>query len=272
MVDKAKAAQFRTYCLLILIAVTIAISGSFAYLSLDLNRLFSTDAGGEMLRFVLSFFPPALSSAFLAKTAASMLETLAVSAVGTLCAAVLGLGLALPASGLVGDALRTLSRLLLNLLRSIPELVWATLTVLAVGLGPFAGTLALALHTAGVLGRLFAEALENAPRTPAHALKEGGAPAALAFVYGTLPCVRLQFLAYILYRWETNIRMAAILGFVGAGGLGQMLYFELSLFHLPQACTVIIAMLALAALVDTASAVIRADRDSQKRHHIPPSC
>ncbi|WP_354682577.1 phosphonate ABC transporter, permease protein PhnE [Cupriavidus necator] len=257
MPDQTRAAQFCLSCLLTLIAVAIAVSGSFAYLSLDLGRLFSAEVAGEMLRFLVSFFPPELSSGFLARTGRSMLETLAVSAVGTLCAAVLGFGLALPASGMHGNALRTLSRFLLNLLRSIPELVWAALTVLAAGLGPLAGTLALALHTAGVLGRLFAEALENAPGVPARALTEGGAPSALAFMYGTLPGVLPQLLAYVLYRWETNIRMAAILGFVGAGGLGQMLYFELSLFRLPQACTVIIAMLVLAALVDAASAVMR---------------
>ena len=136
-------------------------------------------------------------------------------------------------------------------------MVWAALMVLAAGLGPFAGTLALAAHTSGVLGRLFAEALENAPRAPAGALVEAGATPAVAFLYGTLPLVFPQLLAYTLYRWEMNIRMAAILGFVGAGGLGQMLYYELSLFHQAQACTVIIAMLLLTALVDGLSATLR---------------
>jgi ABC-type phosphate/phosphonate transport system, permease component len=259
MANKTKAAQLCMSCLLTLIAVAAVVSASFAYLSLNLGRLFSMDAAGEMLRFLQSFFPPDLSAGFLARTARGMLETLAMSAVGTLCAAVLGLVLALPASGRHGAALKALSRLVLNLLRSVPELVWAVLTVLAVGLGPFAGTLALALHTAGVLGRLFAEALENAPAAPAQSLLATGVSPALAFLYGTLPCVQPQFLAYTLYRWETNIRMAAILGFVGAGGLGQMLYFELSLFHLAQACSVIIAMLVLAALVDAASAFMRRD-------------
>lgn len=244
-------------CVLTVIAVVAAVCGSFAYLSFDLGQLISMDAAGQMLRFVLSFFPPELSAAFLVRTAGSMLETFAVSAVGTLCAAILGFVLSLPASGLYGTALRVLSRFMLNLLRSIPELVWATLTVLAAGLGPFAGTLALALHTAGVLGRLFAETLENAPDAPARVLIEAGTSPALALAYGTLPWVQPQFLAYILYRWETNIRMAAVLGFVGAGGLGQMLYYELSLFHLPQACTVIAAMLALAAIVDATSAFLR---------------
>jgi phosphonate transport system permease protein len=108
-----------------------------------------------------------------------------------------------------------------------------------------------------VLGRLFAEALENAPPEPARALTESGATPALAFVYGTLPGVLPQLVAYSFYRWEMNIRMAAILGFVGAGGLGQMLYYALSLFHQSQACSVILAMLLLVLLVDGASALVR---------------
>jgi phosphonate transport system permease protein len=184
MANRAQAIQICMTCVLTVIAVAVAVSGSFACLSLDLGRLVSADAAGQMLHFLLSFFPPELSPGFLARTAGSMLETLAISAVGTLCAAILGFALALPASGLYGAALRALSRFLLNLLRSIPELVWATLTVLAAGLGPFAGALALALHAAGVLGRLFAEALENAPGAPARALAEAGTSPALAFVYG----------------------------------------------------------------------------------------
>ncbi|MDR0260335.1 MAG: ABC transporter permease subunit, partial [Comamonas sp.] len=152
---------------------------------------------------------------------------------------------------------RTPWNALLNLLRSVPELVWATITVLAVGLGPFAGALALALHTAGVLGRLYAEALQNTPAAPARALRLAGSSRLLAFCYGTLPAAAPQLLAYTLYRWEMNIRMAAILGFVGAGGLGQLLYFELSLFHYAQASTVIIAMLLLSMAVDWSSAALR---------------
>ena len=145
----------------------------------------------------------------------------------------------------------------LNLLRSVPELVWATLTALAVGLGPFAGALALAVHTAGVLGRLYAETLQNTPPTPRAALQLAGAGGGVAFLYGTLPAALPQLVAYTLYRWEMNIRMAAILGFVGAGGLGQLLYFKLSLFHYAQAATVIAAMVALSVAVDWGSAGLR---------------
>jgi phosphonate transport system permease protein len=210
-----------------------------------------------MFEFARRFFPPDLGMDFLRKIAAGALETLAISAVGTLLAALAGLALALPASGRFGGAPKALTRFFLNFLRSVPELVWAALMVLAAGLGPFAGTLALALHTTGVLGRLFAEALENAPPAAALALAESGAPAGVAFVYGTLPLITPQLLAYSLYRWEMNIRMATVLGFVGAGGLGQMLYYELSLLHEAQASTVIMAMLVLVVIVDAFSAWAR---------------
>jgi phosphonate transport system permease protein len=145
----------------------------------------------------------------------------------------------------------------LNVLRSVPELVWAALMVLAAGLGPFAGVLALALHTTGVLGRLFAETLQNAPASPEAALKAAGAPGVTAWAYGMLPIAVPQWLAYTLYRWEMNIRMAAVLGFVGAGGLGQMLYFHLSLFQQSRSATVLIAMFVLVFAVDGASARLR---------------
>jgi phosphonate transport system permease protein len=166
---------------------------------------------------------------------------------------VFGLLLALPAAGRFGWPLQSAARLLLNALRAIPELVWAALMVLAAGLGPNAGTLALALHTAGVLGRLFAEALENTPTAPAEAIRLQGGSQVAAFCYGTLPNLWPQLLAYCLYRWENNIRMASVLGFVGAGGLGQMLYVSLSLFQEAQASTVIIAMLVLVLGVDALS-------------------
>jgi phosphonate transport system permease protein len=242
---------------LVVILLLSAAWASFAYLALDLGQLFTVEAGSQMLKYVVSFFPPDVSGDYLAQTWRGTLETIAISAIGTLLAAVFGLMLALPASGRFGMVPRVSARLALNFLRSIPELVWAALMVFAAGLGPFAGTLALALHTTGVIGRLFAETLENAPPEPAQALRFSGSRPALAFLYGTLPGVIPQLVAYSLYRWEINIRMAAILGFVGAGGLGQMLYMSLSLFQQPQALTIILAMLALVALVDAASAWLR---------------
>ena len=251
------AAPTRLLGLATTLLVLAAVVASFGYLAVDWRALVTGDAPRLMLRFVAEFFPPDVSTPFLRKTVWAALETLAVSSLSTVLAALAGALLALPASGRFGIVARPAARFLLNLLRSMPELVWAALMVLAAGLGPFAGTLALALHTTGVLGRLFAETLENLPPAPERALREAGASATTAFAYGSLPLAAPQWLGYTLYRWEMNIRMAAVLGFVGAGGLGQMLYFHLSLFQQAQAMTVLLAMFVLVVGVDAASARLR---------------
>jgi AcrR family transcriptional regulator len=156
------AGDFCLSCVLTSGLLVAAVVASFAYLEIDFGALFAADSATAMARFAASFFPPDLAPDFLQKTAHGALQTFAVAMIGTLLAALAGLLLALPASGRHGIAAGRLSRFLLNLLRSVPELVWATLMVLAAGLGPFAGVLALALHTTGVLGRLFAEAMSSA--------------------------------------------------------------------------------------------------------------
>ncbi|GAD62481.1 phosphonate ABC transporter, permease protein PhnE [Aquipseudomonas alcaligenes] len=239
--------------LALLLAIVAAVVASFSYLGLDLAALGQADNLGHMADYAARFLQPDLSGGHLLAIGRGALETLAMSALGTLLAALLGLFLALPAAGRFGVLAQSVTRLLLNGLRAIPELVWAALMVLAAGLGPNAGTLALALHTAGVLGRLFAEALENTPTAPAEAIRLQGGSQISAFCYGTLPNLWPQLLAYSLYRWENNIRMASVLGFVGAGGLGQMLYVSLSLFQEAQASTVILAMLVLVFAVDALS-------------------
>ena len=245
-----------------LLAAALAALVAASFLSLDLQwrQFLSADAAASMARFLGEFFPPDLSAAFLAKVAAATLETLAMSALGTALAAAAGLLLALPASRLhPGDRApwRTPARWLLNALRAIPELVWASLLLIAAGLGPFAGTLALAVHTTGVLGRLFAEAIENAPPGPADALRtQGTGPAGVA-MYATLPQVAPQLVSYVLYRWENNIRAAAVMGVVGAGGLGQLLAFHMGLFHMGKTATLIAAMTALVLAVDGLSHLAR---------------
>jgi phosphonate transport system permease protein len=232
------------------------ITASFWTLDLQWRAFFSGEAARSMAKFVAEFFPPDLSAVFLNKVAIGAAETLAMSALGTLLAAVAGLALAVPASRThAADraAARAPTRLLLNALRSIPELVWAALLLISAGLGPFAGTLALAFHTTGVLGRLFAEAIENAPPGPGFALRTQGVGPLRVFVFATLPQVLPQLLSYTLYRWENNIRAAAILGVVGAGGLGQLLAFHMGLFHMGKTCTILGAMLLLVALVDSLS-------------------
>jgi phosphonate transport system permease protein len=219
-------------------AVLALVVASFWSLDLQWRQFFSWEALRSMARFAGEFFPPDLSPAFVRRVAVGAWETLAMSMVGTLLAALAGLALALPGSRLhPGDPAwaRGLTRWLLNALRSIPELVWAALLLISAGLGPLAGTLALAMHTTGVLGRLFAEAIENAPAGPGDALRVQGVGNGRVFLYAT----------------------AAILGVVGAGGLGQLLAFHMGLFQIDKTATVLAAMLLMVAAVDAASHGIR---------------
>jgi phosphonate transport system permease protein len=241
-------------------AVALLVVASFWSLNLQWAQFLSADAAASMGRFIGEFFPPDLSRTFVIKVGWATAETLAMSLLGTLLAAVGGLALALPASRLfAGDPApaRGTTRMLLNALRAVPELVWASLLLIAAGLGPFAGTLALALHTTGVLGRLFAETLENAPPGPGDALRAQGVGRLRVVLYATLPQVVPQLMSYTLYRWENNIRAAAVLGVVGAGGLGQLLSFHMGLFHMNKTATILAAMLLLVALVDALSHGLR---------------
>jgi phosphonate transport system permease protein len=242
---------------LIVFAFAALIAASLASLPLQLAAFFTPEAAATTAEFMKGFAPPELSTPFLLKCLNATAETLSMSALGTLLAVFGGLALALPAAGRFGRIPRALTRSVLNVLRSIPELVWASLLLVAAGLGPFAGTLALAAHTSGVLGRLFADALENAEPLPERTLRTNGAAPMAAFFYATLPQTLPQMLSYTLYRWENNIRAAAVLGVVGAGGLGQMLKYHLSLFQMQDAATVVICMLLLVAMVDAISFAMR---------------
>jgi phosphonate transport system permease protein len=244
-----------------LIALVIA---SFWSLNLDLGRLFSVDGITRIAKFVGELTTPNLDAAFLWRIAAAALETIAMSAFGTVLAALLGLLIALAASnrGIGSGIVRIGLKLLLNGLRSIPELIWAALLLISAGLGPFAGTLALALHTTGVLGRLFTEALENAPTEPDDVLRMQGVGGTQIFFFATLPTLLPQLVSYSLYRWENNIRAATILGVVGGGGLGQMLSFHMGLFQMQETSSILLSMILLVILVDALSYWARQRIDS----------
>lgn len=240
----------------IMVGIGLMVVASFATLDMQLARLFSVEAAQRMGKFLGELLSPSGSPEFLAKLAIASLETIAMSAVGTVLAVIFGLLLAVPASRThEGDRAlaRGPTRLLLNVLRSIPELVWAALLLISAGLGPLAGTLALAMHTTGVLGRLFAEAIENAPPAPGFALRTQGVPEGRVFLYSALPQILPQLLSYTLYRWENNIRAAAVLGVVGGGGLGQMLAFHMGLFQMSETSSVLLATILLVAMVDLIS-------------------
>jgi phosphonate transport system permease protein len=237
--------------------------------------LLAPDALRGLAAFVGQMVRPDLSPAYLATVARAALQTLAVSVVSTLLAAGLGLLLGLAAvdpglhggllgagrPGGLGRALRTplyhAARIVLNVTRSIPEMFWALVFVLAIGLGPFAGVLALGLHTGGVLGKLYAELIEAIAPGPVEALRSLGARRGALLLYGALPQVLPAAVSYTLYRWEISIREATVLGFVGAGGLGYELYVRLNLFHYRQLATLLAAIFLLVVIVDGLSAAIR---------------
>ncbi|MGH7340327.1 MAG: PhnE/PtxC family ABC transporter permease, partial [Candidatus Rokuibacteriota bacterium] len=149
------------------------------------------------------------------------------------------------------------ARMVLSVLRTVPEIVWALLFVFAVGLGPFPGVLALGLHTGGVLGKLFGEVLEDVGAETLESLRSCGASPITVLAYGILPQALPQCIAYSLYRWEVNIRAAAVLGFVGAGGLGQQIHVAINLFLEHRLLTLIAAIYLTVTLVDALSLAVR---------------
>ena len=219
--------------------------------------------------FVSEMFPPDLSAATLQATGTGILETFQMSFLGAL----LGAALAFPLSALGTQEIATvgasrgerllravpyhLSRTLLNVFRSVPDILWALVFVVALGLGPFPGTLALTVHSAGVLGKLYSETLESVPSRPVEALAATGANGFQALLFGRLPQAMGGFASLTLYQWECNIRSATILGFVGAGGIGQQILISMNLFDYPKVATLVGATIVVVLLVDRFSAAIR---------------
>ena len=220
-------------------------------------------------QFLASFLPPAHSAEFLAMVARETWRTVAIATAGM----VLALGLALPLSLL---AVRVLSvsalsgrmalgafwlrqgvRWLLIALRSVPELVWALVFVRVVGLGPTAGVLAIALTYGGMLGKVYAEILESGDVHATQTLLRNGSGRLQAFFYGLLPQNAAELTSYTVYRWECAIRSSVVLGFVGAGGLGQQMDNSMKMFNGGEVFSMLAVFVALVALADRVSAGLR---------------
>ncbi|HYF43345.1 MAG TPA: ABC transporter permease subunit, partial [Ramlibacter sp.] len=166
-------------------------------------------------------------------------------------------------SGLAGRmaaapaVLRWAVRALLAVLRSVPELIWALVFVRVVGLGATAGVLAIALTYAGMLGKVYGEILESSESHAATALMRNGAGRLQAFLYGLLPANAAELTSYTVYRWECAIRSSAVLGFVGAGGLGQQIDASMKMFNGAEVSTMLLVFVALVTLSDRLSAWLR---------------
>ncbi|MEJ2173701.1 MAG: ABC transporter permease subunit [bacterium] len=232
--------------------------------------LFEPGNAHTMGRFLGQFIPPATSPDFLRLVGKSTLETLAIANVGIALAFLIAFPLSLlttnalskSAIGPARDwrlrrALRYPGRALLIFLRGIPELVWALLFVRAVGLGPTAGVLALAITYGGMLGKVYAEIYESSATQPARALMQSGAGRLQTFFYAVLPVVLPEMVSYTVYRWECAVRASVIMGFVGAGGLGQQLELSMRMLNGAEACTILLTFLLLVLLADAVSALFR---------------
>ena len=159
--------------------------------------------------------------------------------------------------GYWGQLLRWPVRALLIFLRSVPEIVWALLFVRAVGLGPTAGVLAIAITYSGMLGKVYAEICGSVDQRPAHALLQAGSGRLTAFCYGILPNVAAELLSYTVYRWECAIRASVVMGFVGAGGLGQQMDLSLRMFAGGEVASMLLTFLVLVLLADQLSRLLR---------------
>ena len=236
---------------------------SFPLAGFTLDAFAFTGIAARLARFVGHMLPPVLSWEMVSGCGTAVLQTIAISLVGTLIGLALAVVFAVPATStlafLPGDypgrvrfidrALRWLlfwsARLVLNVLRSIPELVWVLICILAVGIGPFAGTLALGLHTAGVLGKLYAETMEEVPIRPIEALRSVGARPLQVLLWAIWPQARPLLTSYTVLRWEVNLRASTILGLVGGGGLGQAIYNNVQLGFYSRLSTLILLIYAL---------------------------
>lgn len=220
-------------------------------------------------QFIGSFWPLAYDAEFLLMVARETWRTVAMATAGVTLALLVAIPLTLvntrvlSVSALSGRMargpfwLRQAVRWLLIVLRSIPELVWALVFVRVVGLGPTAGVLAIALTYGGMLGKVYGEILESGETHATENLLRNGSSRLQAFFYGLLPTNAAELTSYTVYRWECAIRSSVVLGFVGAGGLGQQLDNSMKMFNGGEVASMLLVFIALVALADRVSAWLR---------------
>lgn len=220
-------------------------------------------------QFLRGFLPPAHSQEFLAMVARESWRTVAIATAGMTLALLVAVPLTLlstrvlSVSALSGRMargpfwLRQAVRWMLIFLRSIPELVWALVFVRVVGLGPTAGVLAIALTYGGMLGKVYGEILESGEAHATETLLRNGSSRMQAFFFGLLPQNAAELTSYTVYRWECAIRSSVVLGFVGAGGLGQQLDNSMKMFNGGEVLTMLAVFVALVALADRVSTGLR---------------
>lgn len=262
------------YSNLFILAVALGVIWySAAGSKVALDPFFDARNQKQVALFVGGLFPPDLSPSFMELVWQLTIETFQISIMGTLFAIVLGFPLGLIAMRQRGEefsraatgtprwlwrwSLYYFARFILNTARAVPELIWALVAIIFVGLGPFAGVVALTIHSAGILGKLYAEIFEAVDQRLVETSRNTGANALQTLFFVRIPATLPVLLSYTLFRWECNMRAATVLGFVAAGGLGSQLRISMNTFNYPQVSTLIIALLILVTLVDIAGQFLR---------------
>lgn len=252
---KQERRAWRQTSLLTLAVVIVVLVSAGATGLLNLQRL---SEGLPSIGVLLSeMFPPDFTNA--ADWIEPILDTLGMSIAGTALAVVLSLPLAFLAARNTtpNAAVYHAARVVLNFLRSIPELIMGIIFVAAVGFGPLPGVLALGLHSAGMVAKFFAEAIEHVDHKPIEAAQAAGASPLQVIQYAILPQVLPQFADVTVYRWEYNFRASTVMGMVGAGGIGFELMASLRILHYTEVSAILIAILAMVTAVDGIGAALR---------------
>jgi phosphonate transport system permease protein len=247
-------------------ALTLVLVGAFGWslLSVDWGRDLVHPGGLDVaLDLAAGMLTPDLSWRVIGSALSAAWTTLAYAVAGMSVALLFGLPAGLAASGVLVRGRRSqrlvmvLGRGVLALSRSVHELVWALLFVTAVGLSPFAAILALAIPYAGILGRIYADLLNDVPEPPLRALRAAGAGPAQVFLFGRVPHALPDMAGYTFYRFECALRSSAIMSFVGLGGLGYQIQLALDDLKYGQVSTYLIALLLLIVLTDVWSSELR---------------
>ncbi len=222
----------------------------------DMRPLDLARDSGNMAKYASDFFPP--NFAHWRLYVEEMLVTLQIAVWGTALAVVCAVPFGLLCSANITPWwIHQPVRRLMDAARAINEMVFAMLFVVAVGLGPFAGVLALWIHTTGILAKLFSEAVEAIDPQPVEGIRSSGANALEEIVYGVIPQVLPLWISYTLYRFESNVRSASVVGMVGAGGIGVILWEIIRGFYYAETCAVMIIIIVCVSLIDLVSARIR---------------
>ena len=211
-------------------------------------------------QMISGLFPPDLDRQLLRDLGAASLQTVQISIASLVIGAVIGLPMAVFMAGNVEAPrwLATASRLIAMTFRSIHELLWALIFVATIGLGPAAGAYAIGIHSAGVVAKLCSEQLEAVDPAPLEATRLTGGSRLTCALLGVVPQARANLVSQLLYQWECNIRASAVVGFVGAGGIGEALGIALRLFRYQELATLIVTVIVIVAVVDRISRAIRA--------------